>query len=362
VEIPPEIPTIPEFLRLSGWSTFGVGKWHNGKASHARSFSGGGAIFFGGMSDHLRVPVFDFDPSGRYPDAARRAGGAFSSTLFADEAVRFLRTEKGPGPFFLYVAFTAPHDPRTPPEPQASLYDPTRMPLPANFLPEHPFDNGEMKVRDEELAPRPRDPETVRRHLAAYYGMVSHMDSEIGRILDALRETGRDKDTLVVFASDQGLAIGSHGLLGKQNLYDHSVRTPLVFCGPGVPRGGQSDALCYLFDVFPTLCDLTGMKAPATVEGQSLAPILSGKAAKARDLVFGAYRDVQRMVRTDRWKLIRYPKVGRAQLFDLKEDPEETRDLSADPACAARIAELDALLRKEQKKLGDPLLSSGRTE
>jgi hypothetical protein len=181
----------------------------------------------------------------------------------------------------------------------------------------------------------------------------------VGRIWQALRETGHDKDTLIVFAGDNGLALGRHGLMGKQNLYDHSLRVPLIVAGPGVPQG-KSDALCYLLDVFPTLCDLTGTATPATVEGKSLKPILDGKAVKVRDHLFGAYRDVQRMIDDGRWKLIRYPKADRTQLFDLAADPDEVNDLSADPKQAAKVKELLALLAAEQKRLGDPAAREGQ--
>jgi arylsulfatase A-like enzyme len=185
--------------------------------------------------------------------------------------------------------------------------------------------------------------------------MITHLDAQVGRVLAALAESGLEKDTIVVFAADNGLAVGRHGLLGKQSLYDHSVRVPLVLRGPGVPAGRRSSALVYLLDLFPTLCELTKVPAPRALEGESLVPVLSGKRAKVRDSVFAAYRDVQRMVRTGRWKLILYPKAGRTQLFDLERDPDETRDLSGEPGQAGRVRELTALLRGCQKKVGDGL-------
>jgi arylsulfatase A-like enzyme len=353
IEIPNALPIWPEVMRRAGYTTFATGKWHNGPASFARGFGDGAAIFFGGMANHLRVPVHDFDPSGRYDEKDARIGNAFSSELFADAAIGFLRKHPRDKPFFLYTAFTAPHDPRMPPKEYAARYDPNRIPLPRNFLPQHPFDNGELKVRDELLAPWPRTPEEIKRHLADYYGMITHLDAQIGRILQALEETGQAQNTVIVFTSDHGLAIGSHGLLGKQNLYDHSMRPPLILAGPGVPPGGKSDALCYLLDLFPTVCELTGVPAPPTVEGKSLVPILTGKEPRVRDSVFGAYRDVQRMVRTEDWKLIRYPRINKTQLFDVRNDPDELHDLAGDPGQAGRVKEMTALLREWQQKLDD---------
>jgi arylsulfatase A-like enzyme len=236
------------------------------------------------------------------------------------------------------------------------MYDPNKLPLPKSFLPRHPFDNGDMDGRDEKLAPWPRTPAVIRRHLADYYAAISHLDAQVGRILDALKASKRDGDTILVFAGDNGLALGKHGLMGKQNLYDHSVRVPLLLSGPGVPRGKRSAALVYLFDVFPTLTDLAGLKAPSTVEGTSLVPILAGKKKSVRDSVFAAYKDVQRTVRTERWKLIRYPKADRTQLFDIQDDPEETVNLSGRAKYAGRVKEMTELMKGWQKKVGDPLV------
>lgn len=345
----------PEAFRRAGYVTYGIGKWHNGPSLYARCFTGGDNVFFGGMSDHRQVPVADFDPTGQYPQEKRRLGGTFSSELFADSAVRFLREYRDDKPFLLYTAFTAPHDPRTAPPEYSALYPPERIQLPPNFLPEHPFDNGEMRVRDEALAPWPRTPQVVREHLAAYYAMITHLDAQIGRVLQALRETGREKDTIVVFAGDNGLAVGQHGLLGKQNLYDHSVRVPLILAGPGLPANRRADTLCYLLDVFPTLCDLTGAPAPQTIEGRSLLPAIGNPKTRVRDSVFLAYRHFQRGVRTDRWKLLRYNVRGKqtTQLFDLASDPWEKNNRAvAEPA---RVQEMSALLQRWMREVDDPL-------
>lgn len=357
---PDPCPTYPEHLRTHGYRTFATGKWHNGKESLARGFDDGATIFFGGMTDHDKMHVFDFDPAGTYPQEKRLIGDRFSSELFSDSVIRFLREYDADAPFLAYVAYTAPHDPRMPPEPYARAYPPDRVPLPPNFLPEHPFDNGELRIRDEELAPWPRTPEVVREHLAAYYGMITHLDAQVGRVLDALDETERSGDTIIVFASDNGLAIGSHGLLGKQNLYEHSVRVPLILAGPGIPAGVRRDTLCYLHDLFPTLCGLAGTPALETSEGKSLAPALDDPAATIRDSLFFAYRDVQRAVRTPRWKFARHEVGGRRtlQLFDLENDPHECVNLAARVHHADRVEEMNALLRRWMTDVGDPCLAT----
>lgn len=348
--------TLPQHLREHGYTTFGTGKWHNLPASYARSFSDGGSIFYGGMSDHLEVPVHDFSPDGQYPDEERYVGKQFSSELFSDTAIDFLRRHDGNVPFMAYVSYTAPHDPRMAPREYADIYDPSRILLPPNFQPLHPFNNGEMVIRDEMLAPFPRTPEIVQEHIAAYYAMITHLDAHIGRVLEALEESGHADNTIIVFAGDNGLAVGQHGLMGKQNMYEHSIRVPLVISGPGIPEGQRSDALCYLLDLFPTLCDLVDLPVPASVEGETLAPVLRGEQGATRESLFFAYMQCQRAVRDDRWKLIEY--FGEAdrvtQLFDLEADPWETTNLASAPDMDDQLARLRAGLVDWQRACDDP--------
>jgi arylsulfatase A-like enzyme len=233
-------------------------------------------------------------------------------------------------------------------------YDEESMRLPANYLPVHPFNNGELLIRDEQLAPWPRTPEVVREHLTDYYAVITYLDMEIGRILQTLKDQGAYDDTIIVFSSDHGLAIGSHGLFGKQNIYEDGMKVPLIFTGPGIARD-RSAAYAYLFDIYPTLCELAGLPAPSGIDGKSLAPVIRGKSEGVRDSVFLAYRDVQRSVRKGDWKLIRYPKINRSQLFNLKDDPAETNDLADDPARKDKLKELTALLEAQQKDLDDSL-------
>lgn len=347
----------PQHLRACGYHSHGIGKWHNEKASYARSFESGGEIFFGGMSDHSNVPVHDFDPSGVYPDEDIHIGDKFSTNLFTDAAVNFLAEYDEERPFCLYVAFTAPHDPRTPP-PQFK-YDPSQIPLPDNFLPEHPFDNGHYyDLRDELLAPWPRTPEVVKQHLADYYGMISHMDAGIGKILDALEASGHAENTIIIYTADHGLSVGQHGLLGKQNLYDHSVRVPFIICGPGIPLNQKYSDLCYLYDWYPTLCDLLNIPTPLSVEGHSFLPLIKGIQSPYRQSLFAAYLDQQRMVRDAQYKLVEYF-VGdqrHTQLFDLIVDPLETNNLLIHEPQHAALPGLRQLLLLWQRQLADPLI------
>ena len=178
--------------------------------------------------------------------------------------------------------------------------------------------------------------------------------------MDCLRQLGQLDDTIIIFAGDNGLSLGDHGLMGKQNLYEFGgMHVPLVIAGPGV-RQGQSDAFVYLFDLFPTICQLARVQVPVAVEGKSLAPLLAGKPYTARDVMFNAYKNGQRSLRDDRWKLIRYPQINTSQLFDLQNDPHELNDLADQPAHAAKVAELMDRLSAAQRDWGDtcPLTSA----
>jgi arylsulfatase A-like enzyme len=343
---------LPEVLRERGYRTFATGKWHNGKPSLVRAFPEARSVMLGGMNDHAKVSLVDVQAGAA---GIPRTAGKFSSEEFADAAIDFLKSRDRREPFFLYAAFTAPHDPRSPPEQYRERYYKARPPLPPNFLPVHPFDNGANKGRDEDLACFPRTEAVIRDQLAEYYGLVTHLDEQIGRVLAALEETGAAANTLVVYAADNGLALGSHGLLGKQSLYEHSMKVPLIVAGPGVPAGQSSDAFVYLLDLFPTLCEAGGAAVPKDVFGHSLRPRWKGEMAAGRDSIFLAYAGLMRAVRDERWKLIVYPPINHRQLFDVKADPHEMHDLAGDPANAKEIERLTRSMTEWQAKVGDRL-------
>ncbi|SFM22436.1 Arylsulfatase A [Paenibacillus sp. 1_12] len=359
----PELPTLPEVLRRDGYQTFGIGKWHNGKESFVRSFSDGAKIFFGGMGDHIGLPIHEYDTNGIFPEEAACPSDTFSSELFAEAAIDFIQSYEKDDPFLLYLAFTAPHDPRTPPQAYQELYQVNDIPLPANFMTEHPFDNGELHVRDEQLASFPRKPNEIRRHLAEYYSMITHMDAQIGRILQALEACNQAEHTLIVYTADHGLALGQHGLLGKQNLYEHSIHIPLIMHGPGLPQGVNVSGLGCQMDIFPTLCEVIGTRVPDKVEGRSLVPMIFGEKTMIRENVFSAYKYVQRMISDGRWKYIRYYRSGETgsdqiQLFDLLKDPWEICNLVGDPEQQARIRQMEQELLQWQRNVQDPILHS----
>jgi len=361
---PDQVP-LPRLLQQAGYHTWYVGKWHTAGRPRDCGYEESLGLFSSGgkpveATDHAGRPVTGYrgwvfqTHDGRLlpelgvgltPDISRR---------FADAAIELVE-RKPQRPFFLHVNFTAPHDPLLIPPGYEGKYDPALIPLPGNFLPQHPFDHGNLHGRDELLMAFPRTPEEVRSELAAYYAVISHMDQQIGRILQALDRTGQTAHTVVVFTSDQGLAIGSHGLRGKQNMYEHTVGVPLIFRGPGIPAGVRRNAQCYLRDLYPTFCELAGCKVPPVVQGKSLMPVIRGQVETLYPEVYCYFRDVQRMVRTNRWKLIWYPKIGRRQLFDLENDPLELHDLATSRAHEKIMDQLEEKLRRWQQQVGDPV-------
>jgi arylsulfatase A-like enzyme len=343
-------PTLGEAFANAGYRTFGTGKWHNGIEAFNRSFNEGESIFFGGMGNHWDVPVCDRKPVGGYPEpepypfvtgdgrvhpssvrADRFSSGTHSSDLFVSAATEFIRdATNDETPFFTYIASMEPHDPRTPPGEYLTQYDHDEINLPENFLEEHPFDTGTLGIRDENLAGHPRTPDEIRRHIADYCASITHLDHQFGRVLDVLEETGQYEDTIIVVTADHGLAVGRHGLMGKQNLYDHSLRVPLILNGPGIPRGERRNHLCYQYELNPTLRSLASVPIPSELDAVSLHASLRDRDEHVHQAVIGAYKDTQRMIRTDRYKLIEYGgSVDRlTQLFDIDTDPHETQNLA----------------------------------
>lgn len=378
--IPEEHTMLGEHLRKAGYRTFGTGKWHNGTSSYARSFSDGDEIFFGvvnntaiGMWDHWNVPSCRFDPSGEYKQTENWINNPFangtpmkviadhihlgkhSTELFCDAAIEWLKKNDSEEPFMMYISFMAPHDPRSMPEKYLNMYRPEQIRLPVNYADQHPFEFGMRNCRDEVLAPYPRTPDIVRKHIAEYYGMITHLDDEIGRVAAELKRIGKYENTIFVFAGDNGLAVGQHGLFGKQNNYEHSIRVPLILAGPGIPQNERRDDYVYLFDIFPTLCELTGIEIPASADGRSMVPAIRGESGAGRDSLYFAFRDLIRSVKDRRFKLVEYRSEygARTQLFDLANDPHEMNNLYGEAGCEDVIAKLRSELLRYREEWHD---------
>lgn len=367
------LPRLSDTLRDAGYHTAYVGKWHTTGRPSTRGYDDAFGLFASGGNLPLTIPldrfgkpntgyrgwVFQTDDGQRFPNRGVGLTPNISED-FAQAAIDFLSkyylTEPDPNrPFFLHVNFTAPHDPRFTPKGYEKAYAPTLLNLPKNFVPDHPFDHGNQGGRDEVLLPRPLQANEVNIELATYYALIQHLDAQFGRIVSVLENRQALDDTIIIYTSDHGLALGSHGLTGKQNMYEHTINVPLVMAGPGIPADKRNPAQCYLRDLFPTLCDLTDTPTPNGLDGQSLQPVLTGGESELRPFVVGYFTNTQRMIRTDQWKYVRYPQVDREQLFDVVLDPNELHDLSADAEQQERVANLRRRLDVWLKAHGDPL-------
>ena len=343
--------TWPHAFGAAGYATFAAGKWHNGPPSIPKSFQQAKALFVGGMANPLKAPTSDMLPTGKLTPA--KISPKHLCEEATDETLAFLKSQDGKQPFFSYLAFDGPHDPHIVPNGFPIDYAPASIPLPPNFLPQHPFDNGEMVIRDEQLMKWPRPEADVKTMLAEYYRYVSFLDVQVGRVLDAVDASPYAANTIIVYAADSGVARGSHGLIGKQNLYEHSMRVPLIVAGPGIAADKRSEAMCYLFDVLPTLGKLCGVATPPGSNGREFTAVLKDPSQPARPFLMFGYKSIQKALSDGRWKLIRYPHVDRTQLFDLQADPYETKDLSTLPEHAERIKAMLAKLAAEMKADGD---------
>lgn len=268
---------------------------------------------------------------------------------FVDDAIEFLKNGRDTSkPFFMYLGVSGPHDPRFAEKYFRDMYDPSALPLPKNFKPIHHWDIGSMTIRDECLEKWPRGKEATRSHIYDYYALMSAMDYDLGRLFDYLDEAQLTENTIIIYSSDHGLALGSHGLFGKQNVYEVGMKVPFMIAGPGI-KPGKSDAFVYLHDIFPTVADYGSGRLKEDHDGRSFRPQVEGKDGR-RHLSL-AYQDSQRSIRDQRWKLMVFPQINRHQLFDLKNDPDEMHDVAKqNPEQVRRLMEA---LKKEQVALGD---------
>lgn len=311
-------------------------------------------------------------------------------------------------PFLIYFGFSHPHDVRDGKPELLKKYgainhrDKNRLPpanpkqpkLPQSYLPKHPFDNTDSIVRDEIAASgvwRNRDENTIRNELGREFACSENIDIQIGAVLEKLKQMGELENTYIIYTSDHGMAIGRHGLQGKQNLYEHTFRVPYIVKGPGIKAGTRAVGNIYHLDGLATLCDLAGIAAPTTSEGISFKPVLEGKKDTIRDVLYGAYsggdKPGMRCVKAGDWKLIRYEStasgVSETQLFNLADNPDELLaehhdpkvialthntpnpnqvNLASDPAYADKLKEMERLLLEEMRNHFDPYRFSNQPD
>lgn len=353
-------------LAAVGYDTYMAGKWHV-HTDPAGIFHQVGTIRPGMPADTkagYNRPQNPEDYASGWKPWDREQGGFWEggkhwSEVLGDEGVAFLQqAAERNAPFFMCLAFNAPHDPRQSPKEYVDKYPLDRIRVPENFLPEYPYKDDigcSAKLRDARLAPFPRTEYAIKVNRQEYYAIITHMDDQIGRLLAALEATGKADNTYILFTADHGLAVGHHGLIGKQNLFEHSVRAPLIVSGPDLPAGVKRDAPVYIQDLVPTTLELAGVERPDEMQFKSLLPLIRNESAQSYEAIYGGYLKLQRMVRQGDYKLIHYPKIAKTLLFNLNEDPHEMNNLADDPANTARIAELSKAFERLQQQTGDTL-------
>ncbi|TLX74361.1 DUF4976 domain-containing protein [Labilibacter sediminis] len=377
-----------QLMQQAGYTTYMSGKWHV-KAKPEQLFNKVVHMRKGMPSDNWKqfkaatknLKSGEYNPEEYMPFGYNRSSntekedwkpwdksnggyweeGKHFSEILGDDAIDFIDEAKSKDePFFMYLAFNAPHDPRQSPKEFVDMYPLDQLSVPETFIPEYPYKDKigcGQTLRDEALAPFPRTEAAVKTHKQEYYAIITHLDQQIGRIMKALEESGKLDNTYIFYTADHGLAMGNHGLLGKQSMYDHSMRAPLFVIGPDVPKNKKFDVDVYLQDIMASTVDLAGIPKPEYIEFNSLMPIVRGEQKKSSyDAIYGCYQiNLQRMIRKDGYKLIVYPQAKTVLLYDLEKDPKEMNDISKEKKNSKKVKKLFADLVKLQEEMDDPL-------
>lgn len=358
--------TWPQWLKQAGYRTYMSGKWHI-KNDPNKIFDVTKDIRPGMPKDvevgynrpqspeHYATGWKPWDPvHGGFWE-----GGTHWSEVLANHGVDFIsEAATRPEPFFMYLAFNAPHDPRQAPKSFIDQYPLDRISLPVTYMTNYPYADEigcGPAVRDERLAPFPRTEFAVKVNRQEYYALVSHMDAQIGRILDAVDRSGKADSTYIIFTADHGLAVGHHGFMGKQNLYEHSTKVPFLICGPDIKKNHEIKEPIYLQDIMPTTLHLAGLPIADTIEFKSLLPLLSASTSTHYSSIYGGFKGIQRSITKQNWKLIYYTYANKYRLYNLAEDPQEMNDLSQNKTQASRLDHMRNELIKLSEKLNDPL-------
>jgi len=373
-------------LKDQGYRTFMTGKWHVPiKAARVFDYVGHER---GGMPRQSKERYNrKFNENDEWTPYNKKFGGFWQggkhwSEVVGDDAVTFIEeSNESEAPLFMYVAFNAPHDPRQSPKKYVDMYPLENISTPIAFLPEYPYrwdigigwkasrsSSKDRIMRDEKLAPFPRTEFSVKTNIQEYYAIITHMDAQIKRIIDAIKKSGKEENTYIFFTADHGLAIGKHGFTGKQNLYDHSVRVPFIVVGPNIPKNNKIDTDIYLQDVVPTTLELAGVKNLKGIDFKSVLPLIKDDKKEQYDAIYGTFNIIddsrnkhdyyQRMIRKDGWKLIYYPKIDTYRLYNVEKDPDELVDLANESKYKRKLAKLKKQLIKLGKKNEDPLYAS----
>ena len=356
-----------QWMKEAGYETYFAGKWHVPGTDVKELFDHTRHIRAGmpsGAKNNYKRKFIPGEPDGWSYDKSEGGfweGGKHWSEVLGDDGVEYFKmVQESEKPFFMYLAFNAPHDPRQAPKEFLDMYDVEDMKVPVNFLPEYPYNEAAgagRKLRDERTAPFPRTENAVKVTRQEYYALITHMDVQIGRLLDALEASGKAENTYIFFTADHGLAVGDHGFLGKQNMYDSSMRVPFLMVGPDIPADSTVDEPIYMQDAMATSLAIADFPKPEQVEFHDILPLAEGKVEEsAYDSIYGAYFGTQRMFRTEKYKMIIYPSIEVVRLYNMVEDPYETKDLAEGKNKPVELMNtLFSKYEKLQEQMGDPV-------
>jgi len=347
------VPSWHHLLRERGHRVVSIGKLHFHLPGEDHGFSEEQIPMhiYEGKGDLLGLIRDDMPRRGNSKKMAAMAGPGESSYTFYDKEICskaqiWLREEgvkRAAKPWVLLVSFVAPHFPLTAPPEHYYRYWNQDLPMPKLYAreerPRHPYDFAySSNFNYDDYFESAQD---VKRALAGYFGLVSYLDENIGKVLAVLEQTGLAASTTVMYTSDHGDNLGARGLWGKSTMYEEIAGVPLILAGAGVPAGARCGTPVSHVDAFPTLLEIAGETMPAGFPGFSLMRI--GQGYEPDRTVLCEYHGMGSSsgafaVRVGKWKYVHYVKYP-PQLFDLERDPEETRDLAADPACAGALGE-----------------------
>ena len=361
--------TFPKLLQKAGYTTALIGKWH--LKSDPTGFDYWNILPGQGIYDN---PAF-------IEMGERKTHPGYVTDVITDFAIEYLRERKEGQPFCLVLHHKATHRPWKPDDERRASFERKQFITPATFDDDYEGKasaaaHADMRIAnmpdyvDEEpegLTPEERKKWNYTRYMRDYFANATCLDEGIGRVLDHLKESGLERNTIVIYTSDNGFFLGEHGWYDKRFMYEESIRVPLLIRYPGETRPGRvENRFVVNTDFAPTFLDYAGARIPGDMQGQSLRPLMAGSAAPDwRKSVYYHYYEYPLShrvrehygVRTERYKLIHYYSINEWELFDLKKDPREMKNVYSASEYQPVVRELKtelARLRKELKVPDDP--------
>ncbi|MBQ0734679.1 sulfatase [Aquimarina celericrescens] len=363
----PEAITIPAHFKKSGYSTFSLGKVFHFPEDSPESWS---KPAWQPQVPHLskdyvipknRARQAQPDKAGPYYEIADVPDSVYVDGMISNKAIRVLDSLKEVDkPFFLAVGFLRPHLPFSVPKKYWNLYPEEEIEIPNNrFWPKdapgkRPFGFGELKKYQYVPKKYPVPDSIVHRMNRGYRASISYVDQMIGDVLNKLKETGQDKNTIIVLWGDHGFHLGEHDLFCKHVTFQNTIQVPLIIKVPDMQSGKKVEGMVEYVDIFPTLCELTGLQKPETIQGKSFMPLLKNIKEKGKEYIFSRFKTTV-SVRSDRYFYVQFIDdkgiFVNEMLFDHQTDPYENQNIAHLPDMDEIVTELKEILEKHNKTI-----------